>query len=210
MEDVNANGNEDHVQEHSQPLPRRPKRKTNWRYRRDALSASDVLLVEQLKDRIDSFLWVAWKLSQELLALTAALLTTTTWTPAWRSVFSLWLFCNGQFVSLLHACDQMQAILNDVVWTHPANRMPDAFPPPINRSIDSTTEEWVYKYTRLNKHQLRRLKRHLHVPNRFAYETDPSHRYTQSGEAVMLVALAYLCTDEPLYSLIPSEFGGDP
>ena len=64
MEDVNANGNEDHMQEPPQPLPRCPKRKTNWRYHRDALSASDVLLVEQLKDRIDSFLWVAWKLSQ--------------------------------------------------------------------------------------------------------------------------------------------------
>ena len=191
---------------------RRSTRCTNWHYRYDALSADDVLSMKQLAKIAQQLSSSMYTVSQHLLLVTGilAMHQHATRSNYSKRLFLLWALFNAQFIGLLCCLQQTEDELDDIHFTNAEKRRLKAFGPPMNRRIADLDDEWAYHYTRFSKEQLLHLKWHLHIPDIFHYSTDACHYYSESGEAVMLVSLAYLTTGFYTYELIPLLFGGDP
>jgi len=191
---------------------RRSTRRTNWRYRFDALSADAALSVKQLATIARELSAAANTASQRLLLITGllALCHCKAGSASAKRLFSLWALFNAQFVGLLCILQQTEDDLYEICYTNAENRRVQAFGPPKNHRISDLDDEWAHHHTRFSKQQLSLLKRHLRIPETFHYSSDARHHYSASGETVMLVSLAHITTGFYIYELIPLLFGGDP
>ena len=205
-------------------VERLPTKRTNRKYRYNALTALETSHLRNLSEDASTLLnihtWLTWKWFMETIPWrnTIAMLTEeVARNLGFASKEIAWWHYYSKITASLANTVQLQCYIKaNLYWCfHEINQLRfisisarpvPPVPPRVKRQINCLSEQEAYHWTGFTKHQLYMLLPYLRLPKEFITRS----RYKYTGEETLLMCLTYIRTGHDWVVLAEAKyFGGD-